>query len=154
DGTLYTANLRGAADTDHFTLKGGGTETFQTHFTYRGYRYVEVTGYPGRPNVDSVAGVVAHAGAPASGELRTSDPLVNQIQHNIVWGQKGNFFSVPTDCPQRDERLGWTGDIAAFVATSTFNMNADTFLRKFAVDLADAQRPDGAFTDVAPDVGL
>jgi alpha-L-rhamnosidase len=152
DGTIYTANLRGAADTDHYTLKGGGTETYEPRFTYRGYRYVEVTGYPGTPGLDAVAGVVAHADAPPNGTLTTSDPLVNQIQHNIVWGQKGNFFSVPTDCPQRDERLGWTGDIAAFAPTSTFNMDADTFLAKFTTDLADDQTPDGAFTDVAPAV--
>ncbi|MCO6009829.1 glycoside hydrolase family 78 protein [Actinoallomurus purpureus] len=152
DGTLYTTNMRGAPDTDHYTLGGGGTETHESRFTYRGYRYVELTGYPGTPDKSAVAGVVAHAGAPASGELTTSDPLVNQIQHNIVWSQKGNFFSVPTDCPQRDERLGWTGDIAAFAPTSTFNMDADTFLAKFTTDLTDAQRPDGSFTDVAPDV--
>jgi alpha-L-rhamnosidase len=152
DGTLYTANLRGAADTDHYTLKGGGNETYESRFTYRGYRYVEVTGYPGTPKLSSVDGVVAHADAPPNGTLTTSDPLVNQIQHNIVWSQKGNFFSVPTDCPQRDERLGWTGDIAAFVPTSTFNMDADTFLAKFTTDMADDQTADGAFTDVAPAV--
>jgi alpha-L-rhamnosidase len=152
DGTIYTANMRGAADTDHYTLKGGGTETYEPRFTYRGYRYVEVTGYPGTPGLNSVAGVVAHADAPPNGTLNTSDPLVNQIQHNIVWGQKGNFFSVPTDCPQRDERLGWTGDIGAFAPTSTFNMDADTFLAKFSTDLTDAQTSEGAFTDVAPAV--
>ena len=152
DGTLYTANLRGAVDTDRYTLKGGGAETYESRFTYRGYRYVEVTGYPGTPSPSSVDGIVAHADAPPNGTLTTSDPLVNQIQHNIVWGQKGNFFSVPTDCPQRDERLGWTGDIGAFAPTSTFNMDADTFLAKFTVDLADAQTADGAFTDVAPAV--
>jgi alpha-L-rhamnosidase len=152
DGTIYTTNLRGAADTDRYTLKGGGTETYASRFTYRGYRYVEVTGYPGTPDLDSVAGVVAHADAPPTGSLSTSDPLVNQIQHNIVWGQKGNFFSVPTDCPQRDERLGWTGDIAAFAPTSTFNMDADAFLAEFTTDLADDQTPEGAFTDVAPAV--
>ncbi|MGH3373764.1 MAG: family 78 glycoside hydrolase catalytic domain [Actinoallomurus sp.] len=152
DGTIYTANMRGAADTDHYTLKGGGTETYEPRFTYRGYRYVEVTGYPGTPGTDAVAGVVAHADAPASGTLNTSDPLVNQIQHNIVWGQKGNFFSVPTDCPQRDERLGWTGDIGAFAPTSTFNMDADSFLAKFTTDLSDAQTAEGAYTDVAPAV--
>ncbi len=152
DGTLYTANLRGAADTDRYTLKGGAAETYESRFTYRGYRYVEVTGYPGTPALSSLDGVVAHADAPPNGTLTTSDPLVNQIQHNIVWGQKGNFFSVPTDCPQRDERLGWTGDIAAFAPTSTFNMNADSFLAKFTTDMADDQTADGAFTDVAPAV--
>ncbi|MGI5227564.1 family 78 glycoside hydrolase catalytic domain [Actinoallomurus sp. CA-142502] len=152
DGTLYTANLRGAADTDRYTLKGGGAETYESRFTYRGYRYVEVTGFPGTPTLSSVDGVVAHADAPPNGTLTTSDPLVDQIQHNIVWGQKGNFFSVPTDCPQRDERLGWTGDIAAFAPTSTFNMDADTFLAKFTTDLADDQTADGAFTDVVPAV--
>ncbi|MCO5967487.1 family 78 glycoside hydrolase catalytic domain [Actinoallomurus soli] len=153
DGTLYTTNLRNAADTDRYTLKGGGTETYEPRFTYRGYRYVEITGYPGKPDLNAIAGVVANADAPQAGTLTTSDPLVNQIQHNIVWGQRGNFFSVPTDCPQRDERLGWTGDITAFAPTSTFNMDADTFLAKFATDLTDAQHSDGSFTNVAPDVG-
>ena len=152
DGTLYTANLRAAKDTDTYTLSGHGTETYEPHFTYRGFRYIEVTGYPGTPATNSVAGVVAHAGADPSGQITTSDSLVNRIQHNIVWGEKGNFWSVPTDCPQRDERLGWTGDIGAFAPTSTFNMNVDTFLDKFATDLSDAQHADGGFTDVAPDV--
>lgn len=152
DGTIYTANLRSARATDTYVLKGTDTEVFEPHFTYHGYRYVELTGFPGTPTLDSVTGLVAHADAPFIGKFDTSSQLVNQIQDNIAWGQRGNFMSVPTDCPQRDERLGWTGDINIFSATSTFNMGVDGFLGKFANDLTDAQEPNGAFTDVAPQV--
>lgn len=155
DGTLYTTNLRAAQATDRFTLAGtGGTETYEPRFTVHGYRYVELTGLPTdfTPDNDTVTGRAAWSDAGQPGTFTTSDPLVNQLQHNIVWGERGNMLSIPTDCPQRDERLGWTGDIAAFCATSTFNLDTHTFLAKFADDLTDAQRADGAFTDVAPAV--
>jgi alpha-L-rhamnosidase len=150
DGTIYTDNLRGARATDKYTLKGGGTETYSPRFTQHGYRYVELTGFPGTPTVDSLTGLAAWTSAPQIGTLNTSNSLVNQLQHNIVWGERSNLLSVPSDCPQRDERLGWTGDINSFAATSTFNLDAHTFLDKFTDDLTDAQRSDGAFTDVAP----
>ncbi len=153
DGTIYTANLRAAQATDTFTLAGtGADEVFEPRFTVHGYRYVELTGFPGTPTADSVTGLAAWTGGPATGAFTTSDPLVNQLQHNILWGARSNMLSVPTDCPQRDERLGWTGDIAAFAATSTFNFDTYGLLDKFADDLTDAQHADGAFTDVAPDV--
>jgi alpha-L-rhamnosidase len=153
DGTLYTANLRAAQATDTFTLAGtGARETFEPHFTVHGYRYVELTGFPGTPTADSITGLAAWTDGEQTGTFTTSDPLVNQLQHNILWGARSNMLSIPTDCPQRDERLGWTGDIAAFGATSTFNFDTHGLLDKFADDLADAQRADGAFTDVAPDV--
>lgn len=152
DGTLYTANLRAAQATDSFTLAGGGTETFEPHFTVHGYRYVELTGFPGTPTADSLTGLAAWTDGVDTGTFSTSDPLVNQLQHNILWGARSNMLSIPTDCPQRDERLGWTGDIAAFGATSTFNFDTQGLLAKFADDMVDAQRSDGAFTDVAPDV--
>ena len=153
DGTIYTANLRAAQATDTFTLAGtGADEVFEPRFTVHGYRYVELTGFPGTPTADSVTGLAAWTGGPATGTFTTSDPLVNQLQHNILWGARSNMLSVPTDCPQRDERLGWTGDIAAFAATSTFNFDTYGLLDKFADDLTDAQHADGAFTDVAPDV--
>ncbi|GIM97363.1 alpha-L-rhamnosidase [Paractinoplanes toevensis] len=153
DGTLYTTNLRAAQATDTFTLAGtGAPEVFEPHFTVHGYRYVELTGFPGTPTADNLTGLAAWTDGAETGTLTTSDPLVNQLQHNIVWGARSNMLSIPTDCPQRDERLGWTGDIAAFAATSTFNFDTHGLLAKFADDLVDAQRADGAFTDVAPAV--
>jgi alpha-L-rhamnosidase len=153
DGTLYTANLRAAQATDTFTLAGtGAPEVFEPHFTVHGYRYVELTGFPGTPTADSLTGLAAWTDGAETGTFTTNDPLVNQLQHNILWGARSNMLSVPTDCPQRDERLGWTGDIAAFGATSTFNFDTHGLLTKFADDLVDAQRADGAFTDVAPAV--
>ena len=152
DGTLYTANLRAAQATDTYTLAGQGVETFEPSFTVHGYRYVELTGFPGTPTVDSLTGLAAWTAGGETGTFTTSDPLVNQLQQNIVWGARSNLLSIPTDCPQRDERLGWTGDIAAFGATSTFNFDTYGLLAKYADDLVDAQRSDGAFTDVAPDV--
>jgi alpha-L-rhamnosidase len=153
DGTLYTANLRAAQATDTFTLAGSGApEVFEPHFTVHGYRYVELTGFPGAPTADSLTGLAAWTDGAETGTFTTSDPLVNQLQHNILWGARSNMLSIPTDCPQRDERLGWTGDIAAFGATSTFNFDTHGLLTKFTDDLVDAQRADGAFTDVAPAV--
>jgi alpha-L-rhamnosidase len=155
DGTIYVDNLRAAQATDRFTLAGtGGVETYEPRFTVHGYRYVEVTGLPDgtTPTADTVTGRAAWASGGQPGTLTTSDPLVNRLQHNIVWGERSNMLSIPTDCPQRDERLGWTGDIGIFAATSTFNLAAHDFLDKFADDLTDAQHADGAFTDVAPGV--
>ncbi|BCJ46988.1 rhamnosidase [Actinoplanes ianthinogenes] len=152
DGTLYTANLRGAQATDRFTLAGAGTETFEPRFTVHGYRYVEITGYPGTPTADSLTGLAAWTNGAATGTFTSSDATLNRVQQAILWGARSNLLSIPTDCPQRDERLGWTGDIAAFGATSTFNFDTYGLLNKFATDLVDAQHGDGAFTDVAPDV--
>jgi alpha-L-rhamnosidase len=155
DGTLYTTNLRAAQVTDRFTLAGtGGVETYEPRFTVHGYRYVELTGLPAgvTPTADTVTGRAVWASGGQPGTLTTSNALVNQLQHNILWGERSNMLSIPTDCPQRDERLGWTGDIGIFAATSTFNLATQNFLDKFADDLVDAQHADGAFTDVAPGV--
>ncbi|GID32002.1 alpha-L-rhamnosidase [Paractinoplanes brasiliensis] len=153
DGTLYTANLRAAQATDTFTLAGTGEpEVFEPHFTVHGYRYVEVTGFPGTLTADNLTGRAAWTNGAGTGTFTTSDPLINQVQHNILWGARSNLLSIPTDCPQRDERLGWTGDIASFAATSTFGFDTHGLLVKFADDMVDAQRADGAFTDVAPAV--
>ncbi|WP_424529597.1 family 78 glycoside hydrolase catalytic domain [Sphaerisporangium viridialbum] len=153
DGTIYTANLRAARQTDRFTLAGtGADEVYEPRFTVHGYRYVELTGFPGTPTTASVTGLAAWTNGQATGGFTTSSALVNQLQHNILWGARSNMLSVPTDCPQRDERLGWTGDIGIFAGTSTFNFDVQGLLGKFADDLADAQHADGAFTDVAPDV--
>ncbi|MFJ2766971.1 alpha-L-rhamnosidase [Streptomyces sp. NPDC087300] len=150
DGTLYTANLRTARATDTYTLKGGGKETYEPRFTFHGFRYVEVTGYPGRPPLDAVAGRVVHTAAPFTMDFETDVPMLNQLHSNITWGQRGNFVSVPTDTPARDERLGWTGDINVFAPTAAYTMESARFLTKWLDDLRDAQSADGAFTDVAP----
>ncbi len=150
DGTIYTTNLRGAKCTDQYTLKGGAEEVYEPRFTFHGFRYIELAGYPGKPALDAVTGIVIHSDTPPSGSFTCSDPLINQLQSNIRWGQRGNFLSIPTDCPQRDERLGWMGDAQIFVRTSTFNMDVSRFFAKWMVDVEDAQRPDGAFTDVSP----
>src|SRR5918995_1442276 len=110
DGTIYTENLRSARQTDTYILKGEGKEVYEPRFTFHGFRYVEVTGYPGEPRLEAVTGRVVHSATPRSGSFDCSSSLVNKLQENILWGQRGNFLSVPTDCPQRDERLGWMGD--------------------------------------------
>lgn len=151
DGSIYTANLRHARATDRYTLRGGDEEeSYEPHFTFHGFRYVELTGYPGVPGAEAVTGVVIASDTEPTGEFVCNDELVNKLQHAIVWGQRGNFLEIPTDCPQRDERLGWTGDIQVFARTAAFNMNVAGFLSKWLVDLMDAQRGDGAFTDFAP----
>jgi alpha-L-rhamnosidase len=150
EGTIYTENLRSARQTDTYILKGGGEEVYEPRFTFHGFRYVEVTGYPGEPPLDAVTGCVVHSATPPSGSFECSSSLVNELQENIVWGQRGNFLSVPTDCPQRDERLGWMGDAQVFVRTASFNMDVAAFFEKWMADVEDAQSPEGAFPDVAP----
>ncbi|OON71877.1 alpha-L-rhamnosidase [Streptomyces tsukubensis] len=153
DGTVYTTNLRTARATDTYTLKGGGKETYEPRFTFHGFRYVEVTGYPGKPSPDAIVGRVIHTDAPFTMEFETDVPILNQLHSNITWGQRGNFLSVPTDTPARDERLGWTGDINVFAPTATYTMESARFLTKWLRDLRDEQTSEGAFTDVAPQAG-
>lgn len=151
-GNFYTENLRAAKATAQYTLKGGGIETFEPHFTFFGFRYVAVSGWPGELTPDSLTGVVVHSDLTPTGELETSSALINQLQHNIQWGQKGNFLDVPTDCPQRDERLGWTGDAQVFSRTAAFNMDVAGFFTKWLRDLAADQYPNGSVPHVIPDV--
>jgi alpha-L-rhamnosidase len=153
DGSLYLDNLRKANQQDKYILKGQGAEEYEPHFTFHGFRYVEVIGYPGEPDLETITGQVVHSDTPVTGQLETSDPMVNQLYSNITWGQRGNFISVPTDCPQRDERLGWTGDAQIFARTASYNMNVSRFFTKYMQDVIDCQQPSGAFTDVAPDAG-
>lgn len=153
DGTLYVDNLREACQQDHYILKGEGQESYEPHFTFHGFRYVELMGYPGEPDLDTITGKVVHSDTPVTGKLETSDAMVNQLYSNITWGQRGNFLSVPTDCPQRDERLGWTGDAQIFARTAAYNMDVSRFFSKYVWDMVDCQQPSGAFTDVAPDAG-
>ena len=153
DGTIYTANLRGATSTDTYVCRGGGEEVWQPRFTFHGFRYVELTGLPARPADDAVTGIVLGSDTPRAGTFTCSNPLINQLMSNIEWGQRGNYLSVPTDCPQRDERLGWMGDAQVFVHTATDVADVAAFFTKWLVDVDDAQRADGAFTDVSPTRG-
>jgi alpha-L-rhamnosidase len=150
DGTLYTENLRTAISMDKFTLRGDGEEVFEPEFTFHGFRYVEVTGYPGTLAADDVRGIVVGSDLPAAGTFECSDTNVNRLYENIVWGQRGNFLSVPTDCPQRDERMGWMGDAQVFAATAARNADVAAFFTKWLVDVDDAQSRDGEFSRVAP----
>ncbi len=151
-GNLYTTNLRSAAQTDRYILKGEGEEVYESHFTFHGFRYVAVEGWPGTPTLESLTGIVLHSDIEPTGTFECSQPLVNQLQHNIVWGQKGNFLDVPTDCPQRDERLGWSGDAQVFMRTAAFNFNVGGFFTKWLHDLSADQQPGGAVPHVIPDV--
>lgn len=150
EGNFYTANLRSAIQSITYTAKGTGVETFEPHFTFQGFRYVTVSGWPGELNLDDFTGVVVHSAIAATGTFETSNALLNQLQHNIVWGQKGNVVDVPTDCPQRDERLGWTGDAQVFARTASFNHDSAAFYTKWLKDLALDQQDDGAVPHVIP----
>ncbi len=150
DGTFYTANLRGARAEDIFILSGNGTETFEPRFTYHGFRYVEASGFSKQVKPISLTGIAVGTDAPVCGSFECSNPLVNQLMKNILWGQRGNMIGIPTDCPQRDERLGWMGDTQAFAQTAIFNMDMAAFLAKFVQDIRDAQLPDGRYPDFAP----
>ncbi len=152
DGNFYTKNLRAAEQVVRYTLKGSGPEIFEPHFTFQGFRYVAVDGYPGELTIASITGVVVHSDMRPASEFETSNKLINQLQHNILWGQKGNFLDVPTDCPQRDERLGWTGDAQAFSRTAAFNMDVAGFFSKWMKDVALDQFENGSVPWVVPDV--
>jgi alpha-L-rhamnosidase len=152
DGTIYTANLRGARCTDTYVLKGGGEEVYQPRFTFRGFQYVEVTNFPGKPDLRTITGVALNSAVPLVGRFECSSPMVNKLFSNIVWTQRANYLSVPTDCPQRDERLGWMGDAEAFVRAGTYNADVAAFFTKWLVDVDDAQGADGDFPNFAPRV--
>ena len=151
-GNFYTANLRTAKQMETYTLKGGGEETFEPHFTFHGFRFVKIEGYPGTVTPAALTGIVVHSDMPRTGQFESSDAMLNQLYHNIVWGQKGNFVGVPTDCPQRDERLGWTGDAQVFARTAAFNFDVAGFFTNWLGDAIADQRPIGSFPDVIPDV--
>jgi len=150
DGTLYTENLRRARATDVYILKGQGRETWEPHFTFHGFQYIEVTGLPSRPSPGDILGCVIHSAAPPAGHFECSHPLVNRLWCNGYWSQKDNFLSIPTDCPQRDERLGWMGDAQVFLRTATYNLDVAAFFTKWMIDIRDAQTGEGIFPDMAP----
>ncbi|TBN58271.1 hypothetical protein EYE40_13180 [Glaciihabitans arcticus] len=151
DGSVAMENLRSAKATDYFTpVAGGGAQTYVPRFTYHGFRYVELTGFVGTPTLATITGLVEGSDNEATSTFDSSSTMLNKLQKNIVWGQRGNFFSVPTDTPARDERLGWTGDINVFAPTAAFNMYSEEFLRKWMTDMRDAQHANGAYPEVAP----
>ncbi|WP_313266675.1 family 78 glycoside hydrolase catalytic domain [Sphingobacterium sp.] len=152
DGNFYTENLRSAKAQNSYILKGGAEQIFEPHFTFQGFRYVKVEGYPGELNVDNITAVALYSDMQTTGKFATSNPLINQLQHNIQWGQKGNFLDVPTDCPQRDERLGWTGDAQAFANTAAYNMDVAGFFSKWLSDVKADQQPSGLIPHVVPNV--
>jgi alpha-L-rhamnosidase len=150
DGTLYVDNLRSAKATDTYILKGRGKEVYEPRFTYHGFRYVEVTGYPGKPALSALQGRVVHDDLESAGDFACSEPLVNRIYESIRWGVRGNYRSMPTDCPQRDERQGWLGDRSAESKGETYLFNTEALHRKWLQDMADAQKDTGSVPDVCP----
>ncbi len=151
-GNFYTENLRAAQQLNTYIFKGEGVEHFEPHFTFQGFRYIRVEGVEGPLNPDHFTAVAMYSDMAPTGSFSTSNKLINQLQHNIQWGQKGNFLDVPTDCPQRDERLGWTGDAQAFARTASFNMNVYNFFDKWMKDVAADQKENGSVPFVVPHV--
>ena len=151
DGTIYTVNLRSARATDTYICKGRGVEVWEPRFTFHGFQYIEVTGLSNPPTEDMITGLALSSDTPVVGSFSCSDPMLNQLHNNIYWTQRANFIDIPTDCPQRDERLGWTGDAQVYVRTATLNCDVEAFYTKWLVDLdEDGQRADGQFPMVAP----
>jgi alpha-L-rhamnosidase len=150
DGTLYTENLRRAKATDVYICGSEGVEVWEPRFTFHGFQYVELTGLPGAPLPDAVTACVIHSATPLVGTFACSHDGVNRLWLNALWSQRDNFLTVPTDCPQRDERLGWMGDAQVFMRTAACNADVAAFFTKWMTDVIDAQTPDGLFPDVAP----
>jgi alpha-L-rhamnosidase len=150
DGTIYIDNLRTAKATDHFILAGKGAEEFQPKFTFHGFRYAEITGLAGKPDAETLKAVVIHTDAPFSVELKTGSAMINQLWSNILWGQRSNFVGVPTDCPQRDERLGWAADAQVFWRAASYNMSIAAFSEKFAGDFRGTQSGTAMYGIFAP----
>lgn len=150
-GNFYTENLRPAKQQNVYILKGGTPEFFEPHFTFQGFRYIKIDGYPGEVKPENFTAVALYSDMKLTGNFTSSNPLINQLQKNIQWGQRGNFLDVPTDCPQRDERLGWTGDAQAFARTASYNFDVKNFFSKWLKDLATEQK-EGSVPFVVPNV--
>ncbi|MGB3800390.1 MAG: family 78 glycoside hydrolase catalytic domain [Lewinella sp.] len=150
DGTVMTENLRRARATDTYIAKGGGPETWRPKFTYHGFQYVEVTGLDEKPGADAITGIAMSSIDMEAGSFDCSNPMNDKLFENIQTTQAANFFEVPTDCPQRDERLGWTGDAQIYARSATYNADVASFFTKYIVDLDDAQRWYGAYPNFAP----
>ncbi|MEM6799627.1 MAG: glycoside hydrolase family 78 protein, partial [Planctomycetota bacterium] len=149
DGTIYITNLRGARATNTYTC-AGGEEVWTPRFTFHGFQYVEVTGLSSAPDKQTVTGIALSSDTPRAGAFESSDAMLNQLTSNIYWTQRSNFIDIPTDCPQRDERLGWSGDAQVYIGAACLNADVQAFFEKWLVDLIDGQRPDGQFPMVAP----
>ena len=150
DGMLYLDNLRSARALDSYVLKGSGEETWEPRFTYHGFRYVEVRGYPGKPSLNALEGRVVHDDMTRIADFKSSNELLNQLHHNIVWGVQGNYRSIPTDCPQRDERQGWLGDRSMVSRSESYLFDIAAFYTKWHQDLEDSQNQAGGIPDVSP----
>lgn len=151
DGRLMTENLRKARATDYYICKGDPNgEIYEPRFTFHGFQFVEVSNFPGKANLETITGLVMHSDTPMTSEFTCSDPMVNQLFKNVVWTQRANFLDLPTDCPQRDERMGWTGDAQAYVATAAYNADIGAFYTKWLRELMESQRPSGAFPGYSP----
>ena len=151
DQTLYVDNLRSAVSTDVYTCAGGDA-TYEPTFTFHGFQYVELSGWPGEPPLEAVTGIVLGTDNPVAGTFTCSSDLLNTLYGNLVWTQRANYLEVPTDCPQRDERLGWTGDAQAFIRTGAWNHDIAGFFTKWQQDMRDAVTEEGAFSNFAPHV--
>ncbi|MFA7288499.1 MAG: glycoside hydrolase family 78 protein [Melioribacteraceae bacterium] len=152
NGNIYLANLRKAKQKIEYIFKGEGEETFEPHFSFQGFRYVSISDYSGQVELSDLTGKVIHSDMKQTGNFTCSDSLINQLQKNIYWGLRGNFLDVPTDCPQRDERLGWTGDAQVFAPTACFNVDAASFFTKWMKDFEADQLSDGRFPHVVPNM--
>ncbi|TMB93698.1 MAG: alpha-L-rhamnosidase, partial [Chloroflexi bacterium] len=152
DGELFTQALRFADATDRYTLKGAGKEEWEPEFTFHGFRYAEVDGWPGEIKPSDIQAVVCHSDMERTGWFKCSNEEVNRLHENIVWSLRGNFLDIPTDCPQRSERLGWTGDIQVFAPTACLLYDVCGVLRSWLADLAADQLPDGGVPAVIPDI--
>ena len=147
-GELCTRPLRFAAATDRYTMRGDGPQTWEPRFTFHGFRYVEIDGWPGELSPDAIRAVVCHSDMERTGWFECSEPLVNQLHENVVWSMRGNFLDVPTDCPQRDERLGWTGDLQIFAPTACFLYDVAGFLQSWLADLSAEQSAAGGVVPI------
>lgn len=152
DGNFYTGNLRSAKEQICYTLKGGGEEVYEPHFTFQGFRYLRIDAFPGEATADNFQLVAAFSDMPETGSFHCSNEKLNGLERNIRWGMRSNFFDIPTDCPQRDERLGWTGDAQVFVRAASYLYDTSAFFTKWLRDVAAAQYPDGGVPHVVPDI--
>jgi len=151
DGRLMTENLRKARAVDTYILRGDKHgEEWTPRFTFHGFQYVEVTGYPGKPSKDAITGIVLHSDTPLTSGFECSDPMANRLFKNVVWTQRANFLDLPTDCPQRDERFGWMGDAQIYAHCATLNADVAAFYTKWLREVMESQRPSGTFPGYAP----
>ena len=153
EGTLYRKNLNDAYSIDKYTAKGTENEIFEPRFVYHGFRYMEISGTDKEIPAEDIEGIVLHTALDETGSFECSNELINKLWENTLWSQRSNFMGIPTDCPQRSERWGWSGDAHIFARTASYNMDTYQFFRKYLRDMRDGQTEDGKFRDVAPGQG-